>query len=342
MFEWDHKTILLDDIKKEQFTIRSEMDLDADAVILRLPAGVQSDLNWDDICLKAEEITDQKIIWDIDFEIQPYQFCLTDQRVFQNFVCAIEHFKKHIYSQFQEKTIGVILYKGTFNFSSYFQMSETLERNLQEKFQESAETNLDWFITTFWTQAFVDYFRMLSYHVPNDLSILLCFDYPSNLMPEQSLRLFSKEYFEHFLLAIRGGEIPIDALCWERGFSTLGIIDGPAREPIEPNVGIIFPTVCFLEDLKLLNSLITYLVQNKIYFRVLEEKFITEKWNGIDFLVSFQSMQNPFIHRAIQGFLAAGGESILLEEKNFEPLEAIVNRGRGIRTPDLLVPNQSR
>lgn len=327
MFEWDHNAVYLDGKKRQNFTISSRNTL-ANAVVISLFSAVDSDLYWEEALEQASQLEDQKIIWKFDFDLQKQTLVLTDQRSFQSFKLALSHFKKEIYPRFQDQSLGAILYEGIFDFASYFPWTDVLERNFFDQFEDSAETDMDWFKKCFWTRSFVDYFRMLSYELPDSMAAILCFDCPENNLFSESYHLFSKEYFEHFLLAVRGGAVPFEALCWEKGESHLGFYDAKYFESGQAMVGIVFPEQPNSSELKVLNRLILKLINEKGSFRILEERFITEKWDGLNVIFSFKEMSSFMITRALQGFQAAGGMSIVLNE-NFTESD-LMDRGRGI------------
>ncbi len=79
-----------------------------------------------------------------------------------------------------------------------------------------------------------------------------------------------------------------------------------------------------------------------IPYRVITEAFLTEEWDGLEAVVA--GSVSPRGKRMLRGFCASGGIAVFVGEHLDLPDEMSLEefRGRGIRTPDLLVPNQPR
>ena len=179
----------------------------------------------------------------------------------------------------------------------------------------------------------VDYFQMLANELPEEIPLYLFFD-AAQLMPRsKAFRLLSKERFEHFEICAKNLLSPCWALDWQ-------------RNPSKEKVGLLFPEeeACSEDALCKIEELMASLDEAGIAWRAVSEAFLTEQWEGLDVIAIQRDTLSPRGKRKLMGFCAAGGLVAISGELLGLSYEISLEefRGRGIRTPDLLVPNQPR
>ncbi len=156
------------------------------------------------------------------------------------------------------------------------------------------------------------YFQLLAHKLPDSLSIFILFD-ATGIPRTEALSLLSKDRFSHFELGVKGLASASWCLAWEGENLTLS----------EAKVGVVLPQEY---DAAEFEQLLQELDANATTYRVVSEAFMTEEWDGLETMISPPLSARG--NRMLKGFLASGGQ--------------VEIRGRGIRTPDLLVPNQPR
>lgn len=158
--------------------------------------------------------------------------------------------------------------------------------------------------------AYAAYFQLLAHKLPDALPLFLLFD-ATGMPRTEALAFLSKERFAHFELGAKGVGSSSWCHTWEEEKLT----------PSDAKVGVVMPQECNLAEFE---ELLQEMDASAIPYRILSEAFLTEEWDGLETIVAPPLSARG--NRMLKGFIASGGEV----------------RGRGIRTPDLLVPNQPR
>ena len=206
----------------------------------------------------------------------------------------------------KERSLGAILYRGPAVFSEYFLWTDLQK----EQFQQVRELDEE----NFCIDAFSSYFQLLAHSLPDELPLALCFDARQIPSRARMLNLLSKEKFEHFLLVVRAERWPMPGLCWDD--SSLGVFSLPKH-----SLGVCLPRSALMTKARLqqFDQVLDELDAAGIAFRVLNEDFLAEQWEGLDEIyVCFPDILSLQGQRKLRGFCAAGGK--LLKEV----------RGRGI------------
>ncbi len=252
---------------------------------IRIPAQPHELLDWQkqkEEALKAIE-SGRQIVWEFDLGLNAPYFPLEDELRYQSLSLAMSGFTNEIWPQFQEKTAGAILFRGSADFSHFFQWSEKQEANwnIWKEGRLSEEGHLR---RLFCAEAFAAYFQMLAHKLPDELPLTLELDVRPIGTLAQTYHLLSPERFEHFLLEIEG--LPETAK--------------------EANIGICFPqdALCSQDVLNRLDLLFASL---KIPHRVVYESTLSEQWEGLDTLYVFPDSLSVQGKRKLMGFSAAGG-----------------------------------
>ncbi len=241
---------------------------------IRLPADLDNDLSWKKETLLAE--SGEIIFWHIDFTWE--KISLSDRQRFLTMATALEHFSKTLWN---EKAVGLCIYKGGIDFSKQFIWDDLAQENFREWIvdmgKENTLTPLDFQI--FCANAFGEYLQRLSSFLPDTLPVHAEFDTYSPI-------LLSKERFSHIHIQESKSSI---AVCL----------------PADQYISNAF--VSQLEEL----------LENGDY-RVIPESLLTEEWNQVETIMVFPKCLSPSGKRKLAGFEAAGGKVVCLDEHNVE------------------------
>ena len=170
-----------------------------------LPAFLESDLNWCDV-----QIPEGLILWEFDFGLFSPQVTLTDSATFFSYTLAIEQFVKMLYSKFKERTVGVVLYRGSIDVFSHIQVEEEGDPEVLR------------------ASIFADYLHRLASFLPEEVRPFCFFEGPCHFSEAKFLQLTSKDRFWHIELSLessvdfpQGVLLPEDALFNEDRFERL-------------------------------------------------------------------------------------------------------------------------
>lgn len=258
---------------------------------ISLPCRPSDSLDWE-----IPEVSGQ-IIWRFELGLEDLYFPLEDEMRFESLRLALEKFSREIWPKFQDRTQGVILYQGTADFSLKFLWTERQETNWSLWLQERPNGSEKHLKRLFCADAFVHYFQMLSYRLPDELPAYLFLDGSGIGTLAERHHLVSKGRFEHFQLAVKG--IPNF-----RGLDWSGEKLGD-----EALVGVCFPEeeICDQKTLEKIDELMKKISGE---FRVIHEPFLTEEWDGVDVLHVLKEAIGSRGERKLMGFKAAGGKVI--------------------------------
>lgn len=161
-----------------------------------LPAFLESDLNWSFL-----QIPEGPILWEFDFGLFSKQLTLTDSAAFFSYTLAIEQFVKTLYSEFKERTVGVVLYRGSADIFSLIQLEE-------EGDPEVLGATL-----------FADYLHRLASFLPEEVRPFCLFEAPHHFSEARFLQLTSKDRFWHIELSLEPSvDLPEGILLPEDSF----------------------------------------------------------------------------------------------------------------------------
>lgn len=259
-------------------------------VILSLPARLQDDLDWSSQKEEGKKILEQGkyLLWELDLGLNQFVFAPHDSAAFFSFCLALEEFTTQILPLFQEKTFGVILYRGG------FQPETSFPRSVWEStFTEWQEGRGDY--PLFCAQTLAEYLHRLGSVLPVEILPFVFFDVSDLLSAAKTAQLFSKERFAYLHLILKGAKIPFQGIAWER------------QQPCSlPPLGLYLPKDPYLTP-SLLNCLDELISKLSLPFRVITEEKLTEEWNDLDLLIVPTEAVTLQGKRKLQGFCAAGG-----------------------------------
>ncbi len=251
---------------------------------MKLPARPHDDLSW-----RIEGTPD---IFEFDLGLHESYFPLEDELHFQALSTALIHFTKEIWPRFPESK--AILYRGSADFSSFFQWTERQEENYEVWKRERPRLPEIHRKRLFCAEAFATYFQMLAHRLPDELPLTLVLDVQNTGTLAETLHLLSPERFAHFIV--------------DSGFH------------FTSSLGVCFPgdEECSGEVIEKIDALSKELPS----FRPVYEPLLTEQWEGLDELIVFKEALTAWGERKLKGFQAAGGKvrmfSVLTQKDRHE------------------------
>ena len=291
-------------------------------ITIQLPSRISDDLNWSaqkNQALLAVE-SGEKIFWEFDLGLSVPYFPLEDELLFHSLSLSLTTFTKELWPLFQKNTEGACLYHGSIDFSPFFIWTDKQLLNWKSWKLERPDGKEDHLRRLFCADAFAFYFQMLSHRLPDDLPITLILSGQGCGTLAEMVQLVSKERFEHFNVELK--DMPISRA---------------------PSIAVCFPeeAQCSQEILEKMDRIFDGLEKP---IRVIPEPFLTEYWEEVEYLYVLSEALTQSGKRKLMGFCAAGGTVVVEGDLIGLPqeIESEEVRGRGIRTPGLLVPNQSR
>ncbi len=269
-------------------------------MLIVLPSRCTHDLDWQPL-LPAEKI--EKIEWEFDLGLSDPFFPIDDELHFSSLKLALSRFTSEIWPSFSETTSGGILYRGTADFASFFRWSGGQEENWHAWRKTSPEAPEAHLRRLFCADAFAHYFQMLAHALPDELPLTLLFDASGCGTAAERRQILSRERFEHFRVlteepAATAVCMPEESLCTGSVLAKLDRLFASLKEP----------------------------------YRVIEESFLTESWEGVDRLYVLSEAMSVQGKRKLMGFCAAGGLVIVEGEPLGLANEVMIEevRGRGI------------
>ncbi|MFZ0564780.1 MAG: hypothetical protein WAM28_01100 [Chlamydiales bacterium] len=271
------------------------------AVLLTLDASMQSRLNWSAAIEQARELVKQGfyILWELQFNL--YADSLADEGRFSALKLGVDHFSKTVWPFFQSQTLGVILHRGSLDFSDTFPW--TIEE--EESFQNRCDPR-----ALFCRDVMIDYLKLLAASLPIGLCCFILLDGSSITDPFLFFQLTNRASMASFQLILKGAlpqQFPFafPFLGWDHGFSPLGFLSETPYEPLSErkvNQAILLPSQGGKEELKKVLS------QLSNPFQVIPESLLTQQWEGVEELFVFSDSLDDRIKRKVLGFCAAEGK----------------------------------
>lgn len=245
------------------------------------------------------------IVWHLDFHFAENPLFIDDSALFFSQGLSIEEFAKKLYGPFQKNTLAASLFQGDSDFSRYFIWTEQHELYYQEKAGDWQGIEEGERKRVFAADIFSGYLQRLSSFFPDTLAALCLVDVAAISSPSLCAFFFTRERFGHLLLALRSSSLPIGPLQWlKEGLSfqdtcqmTLGVCL-TSNDKVTQNAIAVFDDV------------FQKLCKKNIAFRLLEEDFLTESWDGINDLIVLTSYVSTQGVRKMRGFVAAGGRVV--------------------------------
>jgi hypothetical protein len=220
-------------------------------------------------------------------------FKIDDEMHFEALSLGLKKFRDDIWPHVQDRTRGAVLYRGSADFASRFLWTEKQINNWQQWREDRIET--PYLRRLFCLEAFTHYFQMLSHSLPDELPIYLLLDAAELGTIAEKHQLLSRTRFEHFQVATKG-------LSFTNGWIWTD------EDTIESSEKI--PHAFCLPDF-CPNDLLQEKMDQMVHpYRVISEAFLTEDWEGVDFLHVMKDFLTEQGKRKLKGFQATGGTII--------------------------------
>lgn len=308
---------------------------------ITLPCDMNSDLDWSrqiELGTLAKEL-DLQILWYLDFKLEGLKFSYDHKMQFESLKLGVQTFTSNIYSLFKQNTLGVLFFKGT--FSEIAQCFKSEQTSQQGSLLQAADI-------------FVDFIGLFLSSLSDE--VIPFIKISTNKSEDKAFiyRLLSKQRFEYFTLITDEKDFYSSSISTQNTEGSLGYFGSSYQKQTDklPNLGLLFPSDELFENTyEKINEVFESLKntnEKNLLPRLIYETHLIEEIDGIDQLIVFEKGLSDRGRRQVQGFCAAGGEVLtvgalqgFVSERFFEDFLK-ENRGRGIRTPDLLVPNQPR
>ena len=248
------------------------------AVKIAIDGKMQSDLNWKAVSEFAQKHIEQglQLFWEIDlglFSNLPNP--LSNQSQYLSLGLSLEHFRDTLWKEFRNYTLGLSVYRGTADLSENFPWDDEQRRNLIEWLRaafsdieifrnetgvsspdfESIDQHLlnttktgSQIRTLFCRDAAAEYLEMLTNRIPDALQLFLLMDCSRIADPLTQMHAVSRERFDRFHLAVKGGIQGLSDFTWDSGFFTSGLIASEIKDeqPLEKQkVGLCIPPTEF-------------------------------------------------------------------------------------------------
>ena len=303
----------------------------------KIPVDLSSDVTLD---FSLAEIAAKKIIdkggfvlWDFHIDFPSKLSQMRFEGLFNLHFHSLKIFSATLYEKFKENTFGCCLYQGTAEVDRIFSWSagdmvefqEWLEDLYQvpEMLFETKENALGDIKTFFDIDShmldvtpfsrhlrnvytmnlFMSYLHRLVAALPEDLLACVCLD-TSCLTHEGFLaQLLSKERFSHVHMLLDNKRVPIE-----------GVLNFSYNHDVK--VGVCFPNdpQCFLSSLNVFKKISANLFNANIPYKIIPEFLMTSSWDGLDYMIFSKKCLSPQGKRMLQGFVAAGGAGVYIDE----------------------------
>lgn len=327
--------------KEEPFVLKlADFIADYDASehnCCKIPVDLSSDVILDFSLAEssARKIVEQGgfILWDLYIDFPSKLSQMRFEGLFNLHFHSLKVFSESLFDKFKEETLGCCLYQGTAEVDRIFSWSEGDMVEFQEWLEDLYQTPELLFETkknalgdikafsdidshmldvtpfsrhlrnVYTMNLFMSYLHRLVAALPEDLLACISLDTSSISHDGFLAQLLSKERFSHIHLLVDKKRVPIE-----------GMLNFTTDEDVK--LGVCFPNdpQCLLSHLNLFKKLFTKLFQNKISYKIIPEFLMTSSWDGLDYMVFSKNCLSPQGKRMLQGFVAAGGTGVYMDE----------------------------
>jgi hypothetical protein len=257
-------------------------------MMIQLPARLQDDLNWDLQMNQAERAVQEngQILWEFDFAFSS----LHHAPAFQSYAIALDQFVKQVWPVYESSTLGISLHRGPLVPCD----EELFVEWLSDLYGQKRPLNLigkmrQHLYRVFCMNTLAEYLHRLGSYLP-ETAPLYCFpELSSAVSLAETAHLLSKERFGHIQTSLTSSDVSL-GVCL----------------PLDEEV--------HLAIMNELDEVLDVLEERGIPYRVIPESLLTEEWAGLDQILVIPSAVTHQGKRKLQGFLAAGGEVVSIEE----------------------------
>lgn len=327
----------------------SDMPQDAfNTVKITLSAKLDSPLDWTAQKKEAQKVVDKglNILWDLDLGLfGDLPLPLSDTTQYKSLHLALDHFFETLWSEFEDHTIGCLIFKGSLDLMTKWIWDSEQTLMLRNKFLEwfsdaQAFHNLSGLpckslsnvvpdnlihseygqnlLRFFCMEQAVDYFEVLVSQFPSVLLPYVLFNAGHIKSRLHIYQLLDHEGFDFIQIGVKKSPICIPhALSWGCGGYPNGFISDtflPYQRPAaSPALGIVVPSkrICDPKEIAFYETIFD-LIESKDSVRYLSERHLAVNWEGLDVLFILEV--DEWTKRKLEGFCAAGGEIVYLKD----------------------------
>lgn len=311
-----------------------------DLKIVTLDSTCSSELNWSVSRKEALLFIAQgkKLLWHLDFGLfSRLANPLNHSGQFMTLGLAIDHFT-HFWQDFQSYSLGVCLFRGSPHFFEGFFWDENQIQNFQLWLEEGmgsletlfSETGVKvpsfsqikpenfqspYLSALFCQDVCCDYLTQLSNRLPDAIPRYLLFEGDKTISPLFFSLLTSKERLEGFEICLN---------------------EPPYQEDRSASTAICLPSISLRRPshYRILEKAFSFLIKNRIPFKVIPESHLTSEWDGLDTLLYAPSALTFSGQRKFHGFNAANGTLVSMEEKRGFEIEITFEEYQRISLPN--------
>lgn len=289
------------------------------AIRIALEGGLQNDLQWKQPMEDARKAVavGLPILWDLDLGLfGRLTLPLCDEMQFHALQRAVRHLLDRIHDQFLGSTLGVVLYRGSLDFSYRFPWTWE-SRDAAHGLSGRAERS-------FCRDAAVGYLRQLMAGWPDAVQPVVLLDAGRVTSPLEVLCLTHRHLFSGMTLGLHRSPFRGTSLGWECSspYGSLSRSLLPVIAEEQAVVGICLPSEPLSnEQFVLMEDVIRWFIGENRPFRVVTEEFLTSDWDGLDDLVIPPARLGPQGVRKLLGFCAAGGTVVATGQMRGLPQE---------------------
>lgn len=271
-----------------------------ETILLVLDGRLNASLDWKASRDQAVEAVEKgfKIFWDVELGLfSQLKHPLTSNSQYLALVLSLEHFRDTLFKEFRAHTLGLNLYRGPLDFSSQLHWDEGMLNNLQAWLQDNffssnsvlSVSEVDkGLLALFCRDTGTDYLRLLASVLPDSLELSVTLEVCAQHDRLLQALLTHRECY---------GRIVPNLL-----YSTL--LTAP-----DATHAIVLPSykINRFNELNRLRSVLDYLSDRNIPYRLIPEESLISEWDGLDIIFVAPTTLNPAGKRKLQGFCAAGG-----------------------------------
>lgn len=330
----DHRDLLDDELIEESFDLSKLSAFEQNGLGEKIPQGFNAviitlnclendSLQWLNEAEETKKRIEQgyKLLFSLNLGLfDQLKNPLSHEAQFQTLSFSLEHFATTFLPQFQEHTIGVILAHLDLSFKTHFDQNLT-ELDFQEWVQtkcavapkEIPERYTLRLQELYFRDVTAEFLVLLANRLPPSITAFVLFDAKKITSPLDFAQLTAQDRFERLKLALKNPLFPTNTTVWQKGDDTFGYIGRELPSPgkiKKPTVGILMPS-CEVVDpyyFQDIEKIFDLLFEQKTYFKVVPEEFLTTEWDGLDKLIIPSAQLSQGTMRKLQGFSAAGGE----------------------------------
>ena len=305
-----------------------------EAVVIPLDCTPRSLLRWDFSLFDQLVEGGKKITFSLSFGLSLEETNFHNETLFATRRYALEYLQEKVLLPYEPHIASLLFYQGSFDFTPSLRKFSNLQLLYQDYLQDIGCKDTAHLRKLFSLELLMTYLHRLSASIPTEIFSFVLLQMPKEARKSEIGEFLSKEYFPYIYPGACSSPSLFDGIGWDNTLGLQGYV-GPKKDFAkrgEASIGVALPSKGSL-DYPLVDELLEELQQQGAPFRIFPESLLAESWGGLEKIYIFPATNDSKIgkefRRHLQGFIAAEG---VVEEF----------RGRGIRTPDLLVPNQTR